>query len=58
MKAYLGVTGSVFGLIVIAHIARIFMEGRQVMDVWWVLLTLLAAAMAVWAGRLFRQLDG
>lgn len=56
MKAYLGVTGSVFGLIVVAHIWRIVEEGRNVLDVWWVLLTLLAAAMAVWAWRLFRQL--
>ena len=56
MKAYLGVTGSVFGLIVVAHIWRIVEEGRNELDVWWVLLTLLAAVMAVWAWRLFRQL--
>ncbi len=54
MRAYLAVTGSAFGLIVVAHLWRIVAEGRQVMDGWWVGLTLLAAALAVWAWRLFR----
>ena len=56
MKAYLGVTGTMFALVVVAHVWRVAEEGRQVLDLWWVLLTLLAAAMAVWAWRLFRQL--
>ena len=58
MKAYFGVTGSIFALIVVAHIARVVLEGRQVMDTWWVLLTLLAAGMTVWAWRLFRRTPG
>jgi len=53
MKAYLITTGTVFGLIVLAHIWRAFAEGAHVAtDPVFVLLTLLAAGLSLWAWRL------
>ena len=53
MKAYLITTGTVFGLIALAHIWRIFEEGsRLAKEPWFVLLTFAAAALSVWAWRL------
>lgn len=55
MKAYLVTTGAVFGLIVLAHLLRIVDEGSHLLrDPWWVLLTLAAAALSLWAWRLLR----
>ena len=56
MKAYLIATGSVFGLITLAHVWRVFLEGmRLATDPWFILLTLLAAALCVWACRLLMR---
>jgi hypothetical protein len=53
MKAYLTTTGTVFGLITLAHIARIFAEGpRLAKDPVFLLLTLAAAVLCFWAWRL------
>ena len=50
MKAYLVTTGTLFALIVVAHIMRVFAEGVGLLrDPWWVGLTALAAALSVWA---------
>jgi hypothetical protein len=50
MKAYLITTGTVFGLIVLAHIARVFAEGlRLATDPVFVLLTLAPAGLSLWA---------
>jgi hypothetical protein len=58
MKAYLITTGTVFGLIVLAHIARVFAEGpRLAADPGFVLLTILAAALSIWAWRLLKRLS-
>jgi hypothetical protein len=55
MKAYLITTGSIFGLIVLAHILRIIEEGSHLArDPWYMLLTVLAAALSLWAVRLLR----
>ena len=52
MKAFLITTGSVFGLIVLAHIARAFAEGPSVAkDPVFILLTLLAAGLSAWSWR-------
>ena len=57
MKAYLMTTGSVFGLIVLAHVWRVIAEGPHlVTDPWYILLTAAAAALCVWAWRLLRLL--
>lgn len=53
MKAYVIATSMVFGLIVVAHIWRFIEEGSRVWtDLWFVLMTIVAAALCLWAGRL------
>jgi len=53
MKAYLMTTGSVFGLIVIAHVWRVVEGGPYLTtDPFFILLTAAAAALCLWAGRL------
>ena len=53
MKAYIITTGTVFGLIALAHVARIFAEGTTVArDPWFLLLTMAAAGLCGWAVRL------
>jgi len=55
MKAYLLTTGSVFGLITVAHIWRVLAESQTLIrDPWFVLLTLLAAGLCIWAFYLLR----
>ena len=59
MGAYLITTGVAFGLITLAHVARIFLEGsRLVTEPWFVLITFVAAALTVWAWRLARVRRG
>jgi hypothetical protein len=53
MKAYLITTGTVFGLITLAHIWRVFLEGpRLAKEPVFILLTFAAAALSFWAWRL------
>jgi len=54
VKTYVAVTGTVFGLITLAHVLRAIQEGPGVLNVWWVLLTVTTAALSVWAFRLVR----
>jgi hypothetical protein len=56
MKAYVITTGVVFGLLVLAHILRAIAEGSQVVkSPSFILITLAAAALFVWAMRLLRR---
>jgi hypothetical protein len=53
MKAYLITTGTVFGLIVLAHVWRVFEEGAHLArDPVFILLTMAAGALSFWAWRL------
>jgi hypothetical protein len=55
MKAYLITTGTVFGLITLAHICRIYVEGAHLAkEPVFLLLTLAAAALSLWAWLLLR----
>ncbi|HEY8188990.1 MAG TPA: hypothetical protein VIF64_23180 [Pyrinomonadaceae bacterium] len=55
MRAYLWTTGVVFGLMTLAHIVRIIMEGpRLATEPIFILITLAAASLCVWAFRLLR----
>jgi hypothetical protein len=55
VKAYIMTTGAVFGLITVAHLLRVVAEGPRLMtDPFYVLLTLAAATLSVWAWRLLR----
>lgn len=57
VKSYVITTGAIFGLITVAHIWRIIEEWpRFAKDPWYILLTLLAASLCVWAWRLRRVL--
>jgi hypothetical protein len=56
MKAYLITTGVVFGLITVAHILRMVSEGAHLMrEPVYILLTLLSAALSIWAMQLLRR---
>jgi hypothetical protein len=57
LKAYLVVTGTIFGLIALAHLARTIAESQRLgSDPWFYLegpgLGLVAAALSLWALRL------
>jgi hypothetical protein len=53
LKAYLMVTGAVFGLLTLAHVWRIVEEGSHLAtDVPWILITVASAALCIWAFRL------
>ena len=55
MKAYVVTTGTVFGLLTLAHLLRIIAEGPHLMtEPWYMLLTAAAASLCVWAWRLLR----
>jgi hypothetical protein len=55
MKAYVATTGVVFGVLALAHVWRLTAEGLDLLrHVWWVGITLGAAALSVWAWRLLR----
>jgi hypothetical protein len=54
MKAYLMTTGGVFALITLAHIWRMTAEPSIAKEPWFVLLTVAAASLSVWAWRLVR----
>ena len=56
MKAYIVTTGTLFGLIVVAHLLRIVAEPHLAADPWYILLTAAAAGMSVWAWRAARSL--
>jgi hypothetical protein len=55
MKAYVMTTGILFGLLTVAHVWRALEEGPHLAtDPWFILITLLAAALCIWACRLLR----
>jgi len=62
MKAYLIVTGTLFGLVGIAHLLRLFFEGHPLSDPWFLgsnlALFVLGGGLAVWATRLVLRLRG
>jgi len=56
MKAYLITTGTLFALLVVAHVWRMIDEGAHMAkDPWYWLITVAAAALSGWAWRLLRQ---
>ncbi|MEP7272270.1 MAG: hypothetical protein ABI882_12270 [Acidobacteriota bacterium] len=56
IKGYIITTGAVFGLITVVHIARIIAEGTRLLrEPFWVLLTVISAALCVWAAVSFRR---
>lgn len=56
MKSYILTTGTVFGLLTLAHIARVFVDGAQVLtEPVFLLTTVASAALCVWAIVLLKQ---
>jgi len=56
VKAYLITTGAVFAMITIAHLLRFVTEGSHLLtEPLYILLTLIAASLAVWACVLFKR---
>ena len=49
MKPFLITAGTVFGLVVVAHVARIVAEPQIAREPWFLALTLAAAALSAWA---------
>jgi hypothetical protein len=62
MKAYLIVTGTIFGLGGIAHLLPLVLGGHDLSDPWFLghnlILFLVGGALAVWAARLVASLRG
>ncbi len=55
MKTYVATTGVVFGLLAVVHIWRVVQEGsRLATEPFFVLVTVVSAALCVWAVRLLR----
>jgi hypothetical protein len=56
MRAYVITSGTIFGLLVLTHLLRILEEGPHLAsDPWYVLITLAAASLCVWAFWLLRR---
>jgi uncharacterized membrane protein len=56
MRAFLATTCVVFALLTGVHIWRLVAEsGSTARDPWFLLITVIAAALAVWAGLLLRR---
>lgn len=55
MREYVMTTGVVFGLLTLAHIWRVMAEGAHVANPGFLLITLAAAALAIWAWRLLTR---
>ena len=56
MKAYVATTGVLFAAITVAHVWRAYEEGRGVAhDPFFLLMTVISAAFAVWALVLLRR---
>ena len=57
MKYYVITTGTAFGLIALAHLARVILEGAHVAkSPIFVVTTIGSVALCVWAWRLLKQL--
>jgi tellurite resistance protein TehA-like permease len=53
MRAYVMTTGAVFGLLTLAHVWRVIVEGPHLAtDLSYVLITVAAAGLCLWACRL------
>jgi len=57
MKAYVMTTGTVFGLLVVAHIWRVIEEGAALAkNPWYIAITIAAAGLFLWAVLVLRQI--
>jgi hypothetical protein len=55
MRAYVAITGVLFGLLTIAHLVRAYLEGARVAgEPVFIVFTVLSLALCIWAGQLIR----
>jgi len=54
MRAYVMTTGVVFGLLTLAHLWRIIVERHLATDPIFIVITVIAASLCVWAWRVLR----
>lgn len=57
MKVYVIITGVIFALITISHLVRMAVEPHVLTEPVWLFLTLLSAALAIWAVVVLRRLS-
>jgi hypothetical protein len=57
MKVYVIITGVIFALITISHIVRMVVEPHVLTEPIYLFLTLLSAALAIWAVVVLRRLN-
>jgi hypothetical protein len=55
MRSYVVVTGIMFCLLTLAHVWRMFLEPHLATDPWFLMFTVVAAALAVVAWRVARR---
>jgi hypothetical protein len=55
MKTYIATTGVLFLLLTVIHVLRAFQETGIARDPWYVLITLVAFALSLWALMLLRK---
>ena len=56
MRVYVMITGTLFGLVALVHVWRMIEESRSLAtDPWFLLITLVAAGLSVWAWWLLRR---
>lgn len=55
MRTYVIIAGVVFGLVTLAHILRIIVEPHLATEPWFILITLLSAALCFAAWRVARR---
>ena len=55
MRAYVITTGTVFGLLTVAHLWRYVEERHLIRDPWHVSVTIISAALCFWAWSVVRR---
>ena len=55
MRGYVAITGLLFVIVTITHVARAFFEQAIVRDPGFLIATLVVVILAVWAGALLRK---
>ena len=56
MKAFVAAAGTVFAMLVLVHVWRFAVEGRGVVNPFFIGVTVIAALFSVWAWRVYRKL--
>jgi hypothetical protein len=55
MRTYLATTGALFALLVVAHVWRMALEPNLARDPWFLIFSVLAAGLSIWAFSLLRR---